>query len=362
MLNGIFVFLWQIPMEQLLISNIMSAEVLTAPADSLLKDALTKMSETSMSCVVAVKDGHPIGIFSESDAVRLLTHSLSDGSTRNVYLGEVMTKKLVTIEENSLINDAFNLKRQYKIRHIPVVNSEGLLVGIITQTDLLMAHSQIVENQRCFMAKAVADQTKELQEMNAQLQLSSARDAMLDIGNRIAMERDLSQTHATALRYDRPYSVALIDVDFFKSYSERYGHTEAGNALQRITINISKAIRQPDQLYRFGGNRLLLLMPETEIEGAQIITSRIVEDVEDLDIPHEDTDFNVLTVSAGIADNFSGGICSAEWRDVVERAEKGLNVAIRNGRNQIAVHEASFAEEVSANLKRSEDFGDYPQH
>ena len=147
------------------------------------------------------------------------------------------------------------------------------------------------------------------------------------------MERDLDHMHSTAVRYMRFYSLILFDVDHFKLYNDHYGHQAGDKALKKIAIIIKGAIRSADRIFRYGGEELLLLLPETNQEGAEVLARRLVERVREREIPHEDDERGVLTVSAGIS-NFDPRIDSVpDWRALVARADRALYRAKSAGRN-----------------------------
>jgi diguanylate cyclase (GGDEF)-like protein len=77
------------------------------------------------------------------------------------------------------------------------------------------------------------------------------------------MELDLYHTHFAAARYQRCYAVVLFDVDYFKLYNDRYGHARGDKALQQISRFLKETIRKSDRVYRYGGEELLLLLPDT---------------------------------------------------------------------------------------------------
>lgn len=161
-------------------------------------------------------------------------------------------------------------------------------------------------------------------------------DSLTGLGNRRAMEVDLEHTHSQALRYNRSYSVALFDVDHFKLYNECYGHKAGDTALQRISEHLIKSIRTCDRLYRYGGEEILLIMPETTLYGALILADRILVSLADLNIPHEKSLHSFVTLSCGVASQVEvNGYGS--WEDLVDLADRGLYASKNNGRNRTTI-------------------------
>ncbi len=131
---------------------------------------------------------------------------------------------------------------------------------------------------------------------------------------------------AQALR-GKPLSIILADLDFFKKINDEKGHIFADNLLRNVCNLLSKGIRSYDTLARFGGDELLILLPDTGLDSAVMIAERLKK------IINEDAQLsqNGLTLSFGIAsfqakDNFNS---------LVERADKALYKAKREGRNKV---------------------------
>ena len=117
---------------------------------------------------------------------------------------------------------------------------------------------------------------------------------MLKIGNRRAMEIDLAFTEADAKRHHKTFAVALLDIDFFKKFNDRYGHQAGDDALRDVAQAIKYSVRDSDRVFRYGGEEILILMPETEVVAAIKCAERVRKAVEHLAVPHLDSDDGVL--------------------------------------------------------------------
>ena len=221
-----------------------------------------------------------------------------------------------------------------RIRHLPVVDNDDELVGLVTQTDLANAHFRVVEVQSDLIKKSIASETADLKKANEELQALSMVDHLTEIGNRRAMEVDLQHTHAASVRYDRSYAVMLLDIDYFKKYNDYYGHTAGDDTLRRAADFLKHAARTSDRLYRYGGEEFLLLMPETGAKQALATAKRLTLGLAREKIPHIQSPYGVVSVSAGVAgaDDFEGA--DTCWEDLVQWADRGLYKAKDAGRNQ----------------------------
>jgi diguanylate cyclase (GGDEF)-like protein len=79
----------------------------------------------------------------------------------------------------------------------------------------------------------------------------------------------------------------LLDVDHFKLYNDHYGHPAGDDVLRKVGSFLKEAVRKGDRLYRYGGDELLLVLPETSREGAETLGQRIIRGLVEQAIPHE---------------------------------------------------------------------------
>lgn len=93
--------------------------------------------------------------------------------------------------------------------------------------------------------------------------------------NRRGIKASLLEAMAQADRYQRPLSIAMLDLDDFKYVNDRYGHSMGDEALRQVVRVVSRSLRSPDRLGRFGGDEFLLLLPETRLPEAHKLIARI---------------------------------------------------------------------------------------
>ena len=116
--------------------------------DTLVLDALRYMAEKNIGAVVVIKDNNPVGIFSERDYARKV--ALSGKNERDTMIKEVMTRQVIAVELNSGIDACLALMTGKFIRHLPVVNDEHKIVGVISIGDVvkeLVADQEFVIDQ-----------------------------------------------------------------------------------------------------------------------------------------------------------------------------------------------------------------------
>jgi len=328
-------------MEEMQVEALMTKKVCCIRPEMMLKDAIDLMRKNADSCLVITKDDLPLGLISEYDLVRILNEFLDYPHVSHYCVSKFMSSPPIILKLGDSIFDALTVAQSREIRYILVVDHKGAIAGLITQADLIRASLQMGGRQGDSDDMDSSTLTQNLIRTNAYLKMLALEDPLLRIGNRRAMEVDLDFTHELAKRYKRNYSVVLFDIDFFKRYNDCYGHVEGDNTLKAVAGYLKKSIRNPDRIYRYGGEEFLLLLPETPIKNAPIMAERLVKGIAHLAIPHCENPFKVVTISGGIGSAIEEAGEKPTWKQVLEEADKGLYHAKKKGRNQIVVECAS---------------------
>jgi diguanylate cyclase (GGDEF)-like protein len=134
----------------------------------------------------------------------------------------------------------------------------------------------------------------------------------------------------------------LIDVDHFKQYNDEFGHQAGDVCLRAIATALNLQVRRPgDVVARFGGEEFLVLLPDTELEGAGALGEVICAAIYDLAIPQSVNATGRVTVSIGCA----AAIPAVEQRfeQLIELADQMLYRAKRGGRNQVRTQQTTMS-------------------
>ncbi|WP_454254708.1 sensor domain-containing diguanylate cyclase [Pseudomonas sp. Marseille-Q8238] len=179
-----------------------------------------------------------------------------------------------------------------------------------------------------------------LRAFNQRLEKQALEDELTRLANRRRFARALEDEFSRAARYQRPLSLILFDVDYFKQYNDIYGHSAGDECLRAVAEAIrSGQKRSADLAARYGGEEFCLLLPETDAEGALQVAEQVRAAVEALAIPHTGCPWNTLSVSAGVR-TCSPGQCAATAQGLVEEADKALYAAKAAGRNRVVLYAA----------------------
>ncbi len=167
----------------------------------------------------------------------------------------------------------------------------------------------------------------------------SFQDGLTGLANRRHFDEDLNNEWKRAERESHPLSLVLIDVDFFKSYNDTYGHQEGDLCLKNISRVIKPYAKRPgDVAARYGGEELALILPCVNHQNAFRIAEKIRIEVQALNITHKRSNVDgceTVSVSAGVA-TLVPGTDSSQYI-LVNLADKALYTAKNRGRNQVVL-------------------------
>jgi diguanylate cyclase (GGDEF)-like protein len=180
-----------------------------------------------------------------------------------------------------------------------------------------------------------------LNEANRRLEKMARVDGLLDIANRRHFEERLAEEWRRGARERKPLAVLMIDVDHFKPYNDKYGHQAGDSCLKAVARAAEAALRRPgDLLARYGGEELVMLLPNTERDGAHAIALTVCANLAALNLPHAASpDAAHVTVSVGIASMVPGRGADAD--KMIAAADHALYLAKQQGRNRICCNENS---------------------
>ncbi|AFY60694.1 diguanylate cyclase domain-containing protein [Synechococcus sp. PCC 6312] len=190
---------------------------------------------------------------------------------------------------------------------------------------------RLVEEQ----SEIIAARTAELERANQELMRLSITDSLTDLANRRHFDAVLSQEWLSAIREKTSLAMILADVDFFKLYNDQYGHHAGDICLQRVARVIQQAVHRPrDLVARYGGEEFVIVLPNTDIQGAALIAEHIRQIIYTEQIPHQASLVKpYLTLSFGIA-----ALLPAPQESplvLFNAADQSLYQAKHQGRNQI---------------------------
>lgn len=176
----------------------------------------------------------------------------------------------------------------------------------------------------------------ELVEANRQLKALSLTDGLTGLANRRHFDEMLNNEWARFKRTQHPFSLILLDIDFFKNYNDHYGHQMGDDCLKRIASILQKHTRRAGDLAaRYGGDELIIIAFNTNAAAALEMAENIHQSVESLRIKNENTSLGMVTISIGVA-TIMGEEYQSE-QHLLKAADIALYQAKKDGRNCVRV-------------------------
>ena len=199
-----------------------------------------------------------------------------------------------------------------------------IIVGLIERQDRFAFLQEMI----------VAHQTVELDRLNRALDRVSREDPLTSLANRRAFDESLHKEWERAKRDQQGIALLYMDVDFFKLYNDTYGHNIGDVCLRRVAQTIKQALRRPaDLAARYGGEEFVVLLPNTDIEGAMDVAQRIIKHIDALALPHSRSKVaSFVTLSIGVTYLVPTNLNTLTA--FLAKADAALYKAKENGRHQ----------------------------
>jgi diguanylate cyclase (GGDEF)-like protein len=207
---------------------------------------------------------------------------------------------------------------------------EGLELGADDYITKPFQYPELLARIRA--GKRIVDLQKELLQTNKRLELLSITDGLTKLHNHRHFQDELARAFEESQRYERPLSLAMIDIDFFKKFNDTHGHAVGDDVLKGAADLYRSSVRSTDLVARYGGEEFAVMMPETVLDDALVFAEKIRHLIETTPLKTQAGPLNV-TVSVGVASVPRSRIHSA--KELIIAADRALYRAKKNGRNQV---------------------------
>lgn len=172
-----------------------------------------------------------------------------------------------------------------------------------------------------------------LEQKTRVLEEASTRDKLTGLFNRARFDSYVQEEFATAQRTGKPLSLIMTDVDHFKKVNDTYGHTVGDEVLISVAKALTGRLRPRDLIARYGGEEFVLVLPETDGPGAEVVAERIRQKIEQTSHSVGSGPGLVVTMSFGCATFHPDPFFNAEA--LLKAADQALYTAKRTGRNRV---------------------------
>ncbi len=218
-----------------------------------------------------------------------------------------------------------------KDRIIGVLNlADKETSNIFTDTDLKHLHILADHAAEMIARTAALEDAHVLQDL-------AIRDPLTGLYNRRLLETRFNEELSRCSRLKQPFTIIMVDLDYFKTYNDHCGHIAGDNALRKVATLLKKSAREMDIITRYGGEEFCLMLPNTSKEEGLFVAERIRRAIENEIFPGETgLPQGKLTTSIGIS-SFPGD--GEKLETLVNAADMALYQAKNKGRNRLATFE-----------------------
>lgn len=170
-----------------------------------------------------------------------------------------------------------------------------------------------------------------------EIELLSQTDALTGLWNRRHLEESLDVEFKRARRYNHDMSIMMIDLDHFKYINDTYGHMAGDEVLRQMSTRIKECQRETDFIGRYGGEEIVVILPETDLEMSAQIADTILKAIASKPVEFESNSI-VVTTSIGVSSLRKE---HTEYPMIFAEADEALYTAKENGRNRVEVFKGS---------------------
>ena len=217
-------------------------------------------------------------------------------------------------------DDASIAKENRHARFVLLISST--IIGLV----LLLIYKEL--KSRALLHQKIDERTKELLVVNKKLEEMAHVDSLTGAYNRRYFYEISKKLLSFTKREKKPLSIAMIDIDKFKDVNDTYGHDVGDEVLKVLVNEIKNNIRESDVFVRYGGEEFILLLPNTDLEHALVITQKLRTIIESC----QKVDGLKFTISIGVAAFIDS---KDNIESLVKKADEALYEAKNSGRNRV---------------------------
>lgn len=242
-------------------------------------------------------------------------------------LDQEVRRSLGSVRDSmSEASDVEELKREIEAQLAVIDDQVGEYLGSETQR---AENAEARSREMALKLEAVQRESETLRTKLVKARERAVRDSLTGLPNRLAYNERLQAEFARHRRAGHPLSLVVLDIDKFKAINDTYGHLAGDRVLKHMARELSSQIRTQDFFGRYGGEEFVLLLPDTDRDGARELAEKLRVHMQTRRFTYKKSPVTV-TISCGVAQFAPGDTTDTAFR----RADEGLYAAKANGRNR----------------------------
>ena len=170
------------------------------------------------------------------------------------------------------------------------------------------------------------------------LRRQAIRDPLTGLYNRRFMMESFEPALHRAERHEKNLAVLMLDLDYFKSFNDRFGHKAGDMVLTTVSDLFKNNLRLEDIACRYGGEEFFIICPDTSLRDAFVLAEKLIKGISELTLSYEEQDVGNITSSVGVAIYPNHGLSTQQ---LIVQADKALYAAKNRGRNCAVVAQAN---------------------
>ena len=283
-----------------LVKELMVCNPIVCGLETTMREAIDIMESHGVGSVIVVEKftRKPINIITHKDVISAIYHSMLENTIEEL-LRLLEKKELITITKDEPVIEAIRIFEEKGIEHLPVIDDDGILIGIITGSDILRG-----------------------------LPRFALIDPLTGLENRRIIEylsRKLKKLNT------RDMYVLFIDVDNFKQINDSYGHIVGDKVLKSLAEKVLSSVRTYDNVIRYGGEEIVVILYRVSKQEVLQIADRIREKIRSMKF--EDFPEISLSVSIGVAP-YTGDLV-----ETIKLADMAMYEAKKQGKDKVVLLE-----------------------
>jgi diguanylate cyclase (GGDEF)-like protein/PAS domain S-box-containing protein len=239
---------------------------------------------------------------------------------------------------SSRVNQMFETKKHLSISELKIKNLQEQLIDIEISSGFISYKGKpaIQVIMRDITERKTFEQ--KLIETNETLRELSTVDGLTGIPNRRYFDYKFQEEWIRAARSSSKLALFMVDIDYFKTYNDTYGHQAGDDCLKKVAKTLQENLNRTDDFVaRYGGEEFIVVLPNTDDKGASVVAEFLRKKVEEISIPHIGSEIShCITISLGIASTIPR--IDAGPHELIEMADKALYLAKKDGRNRFKLY------------------------